>query len=306
MPRRHILTERQRATLFDLPTTEVEMLRHYILADDDIEHIHARRRAHNRLGFALQLCVFRYPGRLLNAEDVIPARVIKFIAAQLGMDAVDLDGYANREGTRREHLAELCAIYGYKMFTGRGARDLKAWLGTVAEAAFSNEDLAQRFVAECRCTQTILPGVSVIERLCADALVAAECKIEARISERLDAAIGLDAVHLACADQAGEAGPISAALVVVGKERVAAVHGGATDGVFDEVGVDVDAAIVEEQPEAVLSFQHIGHGLAEVGFARHARGLCLQPGKAARLKHLVDQHEPGPIPNQNLQPVATF
>jgi TnpA family transposase len=189
MPRRHILTERQRAALFDLPTTEVEMLRHYILADDDIEHIHARRRAHNRLGFALQLCVFRYPGRLLNAEDVIPARVIKFIAAQLGMDAVDLDGYANREGTRREHLAELRAIYGYKMFTGRGARDLKAWLGTVAEAAFSNEDLAQRFVAECRGTQTILPGVSVIERLCADALVAAERKIEARISERLDAAM---------------------------------------------------------------------------------------------------------------------
>lgn len=60
--------------------------------------IHARRRAHSRLGFALQLCVFRYPGRLLNAEDVIPARVIKFIAAQPGMDAVDLDGYANGKG----------------------------------------------------------------------------------------------------------------------------------------------------------------------------------------------------------------
>jgi hypothetical protein len=91
--------------------------------------------------------------------------------------------------TRRRHLIDLRALYGYKMFTGRGARDLKAWLGTVAEAAFSNEDLAQRFVAECRRTQTILPGVSVIERLCADALVAAERKIEARISERLDAAM---------------------------------------------------------------------------------------------------------------------
>ena len=86
-------------------------------------------------------------------------------------------------------MEALRAIYGYKMFTGRGARDLKAWLGTVAEAAFSNEDLAQRFVAECRRTQTILPGMSVIERLCADALVAAERKIEARISERLDAAM---------------------------------------------------------------------------------------------------------------------
>jgi TnpA family transposase len=62
MPRRHILTERQRAALFDLPTTEVEMLRHYILADDDVEHIQDRRRPENRIGFALQLCVLRYPG----------------------------------------------------------------------------------------------------------------------------------------------------------------------------------------------------------------------------------------------------
>ena len=59
MPRRHILTERQRATLFDLPTLEAELLRHYTLADDDIEHIRTRRNAHNRLGFALQLCAFR-------------------------------------------------------------------------------------------------------------------------------------------------------------------------------------------------------------------------------------------------------
>ena len=63
MPRRSILTDRQRAALFDLPTDEVSMLRHYTLADDDLEIIHARRRPHNRFGFALQLCAPRYPGR---------------------------------------------------------------------------------------------------------------------------------------------------------------------------------------------------------------------------------------------------
>lgn len=45
MPRRHILTERQHAALFDLPTDDAALLRHYTLADDDIEHIRARRRA---------------------------------------------------------------------------------------------------------------------------------------------------------------------------------------------------------------------------------------------------------------------
>ena len=186
MPRRHILTDRQQAALFDLPAGEAALLQHYTLADDDIGHIRARRRAHNRLGFALQLCAFRYPGRLLTAGEVIPSAVIKFIAAQLGMHAIDLDGYAVREETRREHLAELRTIYGYKMFSGRGARDLKVWLEAEAEGARSNEDLARRFVGECRRTLTILPGISVMERLCADALVAAERKVEARIADRLD------------------------------------------------------------------------------------------------------------------------
>lgn len=59
MPRRIMLTDRQRAALLDLPTDEADMLRHYTLADDDPEIIHARRRPRNRFGFALQLCVLR-------------------------------------------------------------------------------------------------------------------------------------------------------------------------------------------------------------------------------------------------------
>jgi hypothetical protein len=40
---------------------------------------------------------FRYPGRLLTTGEVIPEKVIKFIAAQLGMQAADLEGYAVRK-----------------------------------------------------------------------------------------------------------------------------------------------------------------------------------------------------------------
>ena len=186
MPRRSILTDRQRAALFDLPTDDASMLRHYTLADDDLEIIHARRRSHNRFGFALQLCALRYPGRLLAPGEVIPLPVTRFLAAQLGTRPDDLAGYAAREETRHEHLAILRDIYGYKMFTGRGARDLRAWLEDAAETARSNEDLARRFVEQCRASQSILPGITVIERLCADALVAAERRVDARIARRLD------------------------------------------------------------------------------------------------------------------------
>ena len=128
MPRRSILTERQRSALFDLPTDETLMLRHYTLADDDIEHINERRRPENKIGFALQLCVLRYPGRLLSSGEVIPEKVLRFIAAQLGLIGDEVLPYAARRQTRQQHLRALRHIYGFKMFSGQGARSLKAWL----------------------------------------------------------------------------------------------------------------------------------------------------------------------------------
>jgi len=185
MAHRTILTKRQRVDLFDLPADEASLLQHYILADDDIEHIHERRRPENRIGFALQLCALRYPGRVLSRGEVIPEKVLRFIGAQLGITGEALLSYAARRQTRHQHLDAIRNIYGYKMFSGRGARDLKTWLVNEAEVARSNEDLARRFVKRCRGAQVILPGVSVIERLCADALVAAERRIETRIVDHL-------------------------------------------------------------------------------------------------------------------------
>ena len=125
MPRRSVWSARQRSALFDLPTDEAALLRHYTLSDDDIEHIGVVRGGHNRLGFALHLYAFRYPGRILAVGEAIPLDVLRFIAAQLGMRAEDPGSYAVREETRREYLTELRRIHGYRMFTGRCARDLK-------------------------------------------------------------------------------------------------------------------------------------------------------------------------------------
>lgn len=174
MSRRHIFTERQRAALFDLPTDELSLLKFYTLGDDDLENIRQRRRPENRIGFALQLCALRYPGRALAPGEMIPREVLSFVGAQLGVPADALLTYATRRQTRQQHMDTLREIYGYKTFTGRGARDLREWTFGQAEDARSNEDLAHRFIVRCRETSTILPAVSTIERLCADALVAAE------------------------------------------------------------------------------------------------------------------------------------
>lgn len=188
MPRRHILSARQRSSLLDLPTDEASLLRHYILADDDLIHIDRRRRPENRIGFALQLCALRYPGRMLVPGEVIPLAVSAFLGAQLGIAGDVLVRYAVRHQTRQQHMEVLRSIYGYRTFPGQGApaRTFRDWLFAEAEQAHSNDDLARRFIARCRDTMTILPAITTIERLCADALVAAERGIEKRIASRLD------------------------------------------------------------------------------------------------------------------------
>lgn len=136
MPRRNILTERQRAALFDLPSDEASLLRHYTLSDEDLEHINQRRRKENRLGFALQLCALRYPGRVLTPGELIPHDVLAFIGAQLGLTGEALLSYAARRQTRQEHMEVLRSLYGYRAFSGRGARDLKAWLSSTDRPIF--------------------------------------------------------------------------------------------------------------------------------------------------------------------------
>ena len=58
--------------------------------------------------------------------------------------------------------------------------------------------------------------------------------------------VRIDAVHLAGFDQRGDATPGDAALVVAGEECVLAIEGDGADQVFDPVGVDLDAAVLQE------------------------------------------------------------
>ena len=61
------------------------------------------------------------------------------------------------------------------------------------------------------------------------------------------------------------------------EERVAAIHGRAPDGVLDQVRVHVDMPVLEEQPEAGLTLQHVGKRQSQLRLARHTRGLGREP-----------------------------
>src|SRR5258705_14008504 len=63
------LTEAQITALFDPPTDQRELIRHYTLSAADLAAIRRCRGDHNRLGHALMLCYLRYPGRPLKAGE---------------------------------------------------------------------------------------------------------------------------------------------------------------------------------------------------------------------------------------------
>ena len=76
MPARSLLSPEQRNRLFSIPTDPTEMVRHYTLGADDLVLIRTRRRSINHLGFAIQLCLLKYPGLGLDpyVDGPLPAR----------------------------------------------------------------------------------------------------------------------------------------------------------------------------------------------------------------------------------------
>ena len=102
MSRRTLLSSEQRTRLFGIPSDAAEMATHYVLEPEDLALVRAKRRPSNRLGFAVQLCVLRRPGRPLDPSEAPPAPVLAFVANQLAIDPKLFAEYAHRAETRRE------------------------------------------------------------------------------------------------------------------------------------------------------------------------------------------------------------
>lgn len=188
MAHRRILTAGHRRALFALPDDEVVCRARYVLDEDDLRRIARRRKPENRLGFALQLCALRFPGRLLQPGEVVPEAMLRVIADQIEADWRDIEGYGLRENTRYEHSSALQTELGYRPFIGAGRRDMLGWLEEAAMTAANGLDLSTAFMTALRAAKIIAPGPSTFERLCAAALVTAERHVQTRITGALSPA----------------------------------------------------------------------------------------------------------------------
>lgn len=188
MPARIPMTERQRAALLALPDTEEEAVAHYSLDDADLAMIAKARTPATRLGYALQLCCLRFPGRYLRRGEVLPAVMLDYIAEQVDVDAGVIAEFAKRGPTRYEQMATIKRNHGFRDLNHPLRAELSAWLDQEATALIDGQLLLERLAEKMRADRIIIPGLSVIERMVASALHRAHKAFAASIYGQLDSA----------------------------------------------------------------------------------------------------------------------
>lgn len=184
---RELLTEEQRKILKEIPCDldMNEMAAYYSFSEHDIKIINSHRRDHNRLGFAVQLSILRYPGWQLSDIETIPYNVLEYIAKQLNINPDNFSLYAKREPTKREHLDEIRREYGYKNFS---LEEHSIISNVLFEYALENGNamyLIKIALEELRKMKIIIPSISTIEKIVWEVRNNAEDKIYNIINNNL-------------------------------------------------------------------------------------------------------------------------
>lgn len=182
MPRRSVLSNTERTSLLVLPEHLDDLIRHYTFTEGDLSLIGQRRGDANRLGFAVHLCLLRYPGYALANDLSVTEHFIQWVARQVPVDPAAWAKYGERDETRREHLLELRVYLGLSPF---GLSDFRALVHDLADLAMQTDKglvLAAHALETLRQRRVILPALTVVERACAEAITPATSTRDTAVS----------------------------------------------------------------------------------------------------------------------------
>jgi hypothetical protein len=165
--------------------------------------IRQRRRAANRLGFAVNLAYLRFPGRVLDIDEAPPADMLTFSATQIGCDPADFGVYARRDETRREHLGELHAYLAVRPFRREDKRAVAHVAIEQATGSDRGDAIVSAMIEHLRGRRILLPAAAALEKIALAARAVARKRAYKNLVEGLppETIAGLDALLVVADDQ---------------------------------------------------------------------------------------------------------
>src|SRR5262245_39993596 len=158
-------TERERLKRFPSEIPPEDLSGYFTLSDRDHQLIRGQRRAHNRLGFALQVCALRYLGFVPAKLHSAPPAAIGHLAGQLGVAPACLAQYGERSQTRTDHLQKALAHLGFRKARPSDLKALQAWLIDRGLERDRPSLLVQLACEKLRTDKIVRPGLTCLERV---------------------------------------------------------------------------------------------------------------------------------------------
>jgi len=131
--------------------------------------------------------VLRFPGRTITEIPSIPARMLAYIAHQVGVDGTAFAHYGTRENTIYEHLDEIRAVFGFRNYDWRAMRQLMRHLLPLAMESDRPLPLVEAALDLLRSRKVIAPGMTTLEQLIARALRRSERRVQQLLLQSLTA-----------------------------------------------------------------------------------------------------------------------
>ncbi|MFV0309072.1 MAG: DUF4158 domain-containing protein [Desertimonas sp.] len=165
--------------------TSAELIRHFWLAEPDLEFARRRHGSRNQLGVAVQNAVLGWLGFVPDDLTATPAAGVARLAEQLGVPVQVFAGYGRRDQTRTDHLREVAAFLGWRTPTEVELKELDLFL---LARAMEHDSPSLLFGLACeflKSAKLIRPGPVVLVERVAAAREAAKTETFERVEDLL-------------------------------------------------------------------------------------------------------------------------